>query len=180
MITPDLDKIKSTLVKVKKLAEEGSEGEKQAAQSKLSTLLEKYGVDLSELDEHVIQERDIKYNKDPDSRDIMVQIILSVAETRIWVSSKKYLAHAMLTSQQYIEVVEKYKYYWNLYKKQREYFKRAFVTKNKLYSTTTANTADVEISDNEKKEIAFLQVAIQEGNFDMNNPKGFLTEGENE
>lgn len=170
MITPDLDKIKSTLVKVRRLAEDGTDGEKLAAKSKLSELLEKYGVDLSELDDEARTERDLKHHKDPDSRDIMIQVIVSIHDTKMWVTKAQCLVHANLTTQEYIEAIEKYRYYWELYQKQKKLFKSAFITKNGLYATTGDNTYAECMTEEDRKEIAYMQSALKEGNFSKDKP----------
>lgn len=162
--TPDLDKIKQTLIKVKELAERGEDGEKQVAQNKLKTLLDKYGIDISEIEFEKPIERNIKHHKDSDSRTILVQVIASVRKTGIFITKNKHLAHAELTYDEYIEVLEKYKYFWGLYKKQKHIFQQAFITRNGLYSkreSVCENPVEHEDSD----EIVKMMMSLKKGEF---------------
>jgi len=169
--TPDLDKIKKTLLKVKELAERGEDGERVSAQNKLTSILKKYNINVSDIESEECIERDIKHNRDPDSRTILVQVILSVSDSSVFVTKGQSCAHAKLTSTQYIEVVEKYKYYWELYKKQKAIFIRAFITRNGLFSINPDNTTTAKISEQEKNEVTRMMMSLTKGDFDSGKEK---------
>ncbi len=168
--TPDLDKIKKTLLKVKELAERGENGERVSAQVKLETLLSKYNLDISELQSENPVERSISHHRDADARTILVQVIMSITNENVFITKGKYVAHAKLTSEQYIEVVEKYKYFWRLYLKQKKIFMRAFVTKNKLFAINPENIAS-NISNEDRNDVARMMMSIEKGEFSTKEQK---------
>lgn len=163
--TPDLDKIKQTLVKVKALADRGTEGEKKAAEEKLKKLLTKYGIDITEIDNQEVRERDFKHYRDLDSRMILVQVIASVRNTAIFLTKKDHQVHAEMTYNEYIEVLEKYKYFWTLFKKQRDLFKQAFITRNGLHSNEAISDNKCEINKEDSQEIAAMMFSMKKGEF---------------
>lgn len=164
--TPDLDKIKQTILKVKELAERGADGERQVAQNKLKSLLHKYGINISELQSDSTQERIIKHHKHPDSRKILVQVICSVKKTTMWKLKKGYGIVADLSYDDYIEVIEKYKYFWKLYTKQKEIFFQAFITNNKLYSAQQESSDSVpDKNPEELREIVRMMMSMSKGDY---------------
>ena len=164
--TPDLDKIKKTLLKVKELADRGEDGERIAAQSKLTALLKKYGIDISEIESQEIKERHFKHHRDADARMVMCQVIVSVRSSKVFLSKNKCLAHSHVTYDEYIEILEKYKYFWKLYKEQRLVFNRAFITRNHLYSETNKScTAKTESERAEDKEVAQMMMSLKKGEY---------------
>lgn len=132
-ITPDLDKLKTLLVKVKELAERGDSGERDVAKTKLEKLLKKYGLKLKDVELQNKNKRIFRIVNKEDCVNIISQTIWDVApKVDIKQSTRKLEVYCSLTSEEYIEVCEKFNYYWNLWCKEKKQFLTAFIIKNKL------------------------------------------------
>ena len=139
-VTPDLDKIRELALKIKELATRGEDNERDVAQNKLETLILKYGLSFEDICETTSLKRIFKVHNNTDCVDLLSQCIWDVNPTApvSKVSSKKQVL-ATLTSSQFIEVSEKFEYFWSLYIKQRdEYLNKlrdeffvGFIVKNK-------------------------------------------------
>lgn len=133
-ITPDLERIKTLIGKVLELANKGIDGEKQAAKKKLEKLLSKYGLTLADIDsEDNKLKRTFRIKNRDDYKTILTQVICDVAPSvKIQENTRKLEIYSKLNAEQYIEVKEKFDYFWNLWCKEKEQFTIAFIIKNSL------------------------------------------------
>ncbi len=162
---PDLDKIKNLLEKVQALAERGIEGEREAAKGKLKILLEKYNITLREITKNKKTKRTFSLKNTTDCASIFFHVVMDVepkANLRILASSRQMFV--WLTPQQFIEVTEKYRYFWKLYEKQKELFLHAFLIKNNIGLAPNSNCRD-SMSEVDADELMRLSSAISKGNF---------------
>lgn len=129
------DRILELVKKLKALAERGIGGEKVNAEEQLKKLIEKYNINLSDLDEPILQYRIFKFDeKDEFHKKFVRQIILSVIGLKEFYYSG--LIHnnwaVEIDDIQFIEISEKLDFYWPIFKSDLEIFYTAFVQKNEL------------------------------------------------
>ena len=170
LITPDLDKVKSLISKVRELAERGVEGERNSAQDKLELLLKKYGLKLKDIEKENRLKRTFRISNKDDCITIITQTIWDVApKTEIKQHNRKLEIYCNLTAEQYLEVCEKFEYYWKLYQQEKKEFTVAFVIKNKL--GTDGHSGDTEINEETKQGIKKKMDGITKGQFVNKNTK---------
>ncbi len=171
-VTPDLDKIRELALKIKELATRGEENERDVAHNKLEALLKKYGLSFQEIIETESFKRIFQVENTTDCVDILSQCIWDVnpdAPVSQIVTKKQVLVS--LTSSQFIEVTEKFKYFWTLYVKQRDkYIKQAkdnflvgFIVKNKLGIENDSNKE--EMSQDQIDKVVDVAGDIEKGDF---------------
>lgn len=132
-ITPDLDRLKNLISKVKELADRGVDGEQNAAKEKLQELLEKYGIKLKDIEQQNRSKRTFRIVNKDDCVTILSQVIWDVVpKTKISQHVRALEVYCLLTDEQYIEVCEKYNYYWKLWCEEKKYTLIAFVAKNHI------------------------------------------------
>jgi hypothetical protein len=100
----------------------------------------------------------------------MCQVIYSVIDkNEAFLTKKELLAHAETTYSQYIEIIEKYNYYWKLFMEQKELFLKAFVTRNELFSKNSVSlNQDTEGDDEEAQKIAKMMFSMDKGDYQPN------------
>lgn len=129
----DLERIKELLQKVNELATRGVGGEKEAAQRKLEKLLNKYGLTLNSLNNEKSKERTFKIKNREDYVTILSHVIWDIhPDAKINQNTRKLEVYSKLTTEQYIEVTEKFDYFWKLWCKEKEEFMMAFIINNRL------------------------------------------------
>jgi hypothetical protein len=174
-ITPDLEKIKILIGKVAELANRGIGGEKDAAKKKLEKLLKKYGLKLSDIDVDGDdkQQRTIRIKNREDYLTILTQVIWDVVvDIRIQQNTKKLEIYVKLTTEQYIEVKEKFDYFWNLWCKEKEQFLMAFVIKNRLGLVSNKRSDEAKQMDDETRNgIRDKMLTVARGKYLSKNTK---------
>src|SRR3990172_2198181 len=131
-INPDLGKVKELAIKLKAMADRGTEHERVVAENKLSSLLKKYGLSLQYIQENKIKQRIFPF-KCEDETMIVAHVIWSVApKISIQRKGKQKKAFCKLNPEQYIEVKEKLKFYLANYAEQKRSFVVAYILKNNL------------------------------------------------
>lgn len=118
------------LIKAKKLlelAKRGIDGEKEAAQKKLDEHLLKHGIDISEIDDAI----NIRYFSagTKDKYMILTNVILSV-NPYSKPTYEKGIVKCELDKEDYEEIKNKYKFFFNLWTVERSLLVTAFFTKN--------------------------------------------------
>lgn len=163
--TPDLDKIKELVNKVEALALRGVGGEKEAAKEKLKILLKKYGLALKELQSQRKTKRMFSLKNTGDCAVILDHIICDVdPKAKVWISPSIRKLTVWLNPEQFIEVSEKFRYFWKLYVKQKELFLHAFLVKNNLGIDPNVNCSDT-MTEEEIDELRKMISAVEKGNF---------------
>lgn len=164
-VTPDVDKIRELCLKIKELHERGEENERDVAGEMLEKILAKYGLTFDDVSELKSLRREFKVDDLEDSVSILSQCIWDVNPVAdIKMQKVKKLVLVSLTSAQFIEVTEKFKYFWALYLKQKDQFLTAFIVKNKLGLDNDSNS-EAQITKDEATEIAQMSDAIKKGEY---------------
>ncbi len=162
---PDLVKIKELLKKVGALAEHGIEGEKETAKRKLKILLEKYHITLNEITKNRKTKRTFSLKNTTDCASLFFHVVMDVEpKANLMIRSASRQMYVWLTPQQFIEVTEKYRYYWKLYEEQKKLFLHAFLIKNKIGLSPVGNCSD-KMNEKEADELMKLVNALNKGNF---------------
>lgn len=131
--TPDLDKIKSLITKVSELAKRGVDGEKESAKKKLEKLLNKYGININDINNDDKQKRIFRIKNREDYLAVLGHVIWDIVPNLdISENTRRLEVYCNLTNEQYIEVAEKFDCYWKLWCKEKEQFMLAFIIKNNL------------------------------------------------
>jgi len=132
-ITPDLDRLKNLIGKVKGLADRGVDGERDSAQKTLEKLLNKYGIKLKDIEQQNKTKRTFRIVNKDDCITVLSQIIWDVVpDAKIKQHVRALEIYCSLNNEQYIEVCEKYEYYWKLWCEEKKHTLIAFVVKNNL------------------------------------------------
>jgi hypothetical protein len=164
--TPDLDKIRETLKKLAVLAERGEENERQTALGLLQRLLQKYNLNIQDLVNTDLKEREFNYSS-RDNLTILSQCIWSInPDAQVSFDSGKNKVYVKLKSSDYIEVVEKFIYYFPLFENEKMKLMLAFICKHGL--TTSPNNCsknESNISNEEAKQVALMMSGMKTSSF---------------
>jgi hypothetical protein len=131
------------LKKVKALAERGERGEIDAAEATLARLMEKYGISEEELGEEERRRYDFFYHG-KEQKKLLRQIVYKVTNgghtyelvyTYSGRPCKTRLA-ADCTAAEKVEIEYLFRFYTDLYEREREAFLAAFIQKHELFPDT--------------------------------------------
>lgn len=142
------DNILELAKKLNALAERGEGGEKANAQDRLKFIMEKYGVTFEMLEENKKSRFEFKATK--ENFKFYNQVISSVCGNidtfyyRNEINKVNRTIIAEVTELEYIEIIEKFQFYWKKYQEDPALFYSAFVQKNHLYAKTTDKDEDSE------------------------------------
>ncbi len=163
--TPDLDKIRETLKKLAVIAERGEENERQTALGLLQRLLQKYNLSVQDLINTDLIVREFSYSS-RDNLTILSQCIWSInPDAQVSFDSGKNKVYVKLKSSDYIEVVEKFLYYYPLYEKEKMKLMLAFICKHRLTTTSTQCANNENMSNEEAKQVALMMSGMAKGSF---------------
>lgn len=165
-INNDSGKIKSLMVKLKALADNGVDGEKETAKVKLNELLQKYNI--KKFEEKSKKKRVFKLADFNDCLTIMTHCIIDTdKKAKIEGIKAKKEIYCKLTDSEYIDVCEKFNFYFPIFVNQRENFVKAFIIKNNL-GIRDNNTDTSNISDKDFSEISKMAKGINTNRFKKN------------
>lgn len=166
-LNPDLNKVKTLALKLKEMADRGTEHERVVAEKKLSSLLNKYGLTIKDVVENEVKRRTFPY-KHEDETLVLAHVIWSVIPNiPIQRRGKQKKAFCDLNPEQYIEVKEKLKFYLNDYEKQKKNFTIAYIYKNDLEVKEPKEKEDVDSADSyDSKSIIDMMKAINDVDFE--------------
>ena len=154
------------LHKLKQLAEMGDENERQSAHEILHRLLDKYNISVDEIEKPDKKQRLFKYKGFDDAKIILCHTIWSVVhEANVMCHKSKKQVYADMDYSQYIEVLEKYKFYWCEYYKSKQNFINAFILKNDLYSPTAPLEKQTDDNKSDMIETARLMSTMNKKDF---------------
>lgn len=152
-LNPDLNKVKELALKLKEMADRGTENEKTVAAKKLNTLLQKYKLTIKDIRENKLKERTFPF-KHEDERMIVAHVIWSVSpESDIYRKGKVKKAYCKLLPEKYIEIKEKLKFYLSDYVEQKSTFTIAYILRNNLEVKTPDKSSDSEKQKENKDSI---------------------------
>lgn len=129
------DRILELAKKLKALAERGEGGEKINAEEQLKRLVEKYNLELDDIENVRVQYRIFKFE---DSNEIHKKFVKQIISSVIGDKNFYYagLIHnnwaVEIDDFQYVEISEKIDFYWPMFKADLEIFYTAFIQKNEL------------------------------------------------
>lgn len=132
-ITPDSKKVNELIQKIAYMSKNGAEqGERDSAKNKLEVICMKYGIEYHDADDFESLARAFKYANN-ESKYILQHCVWDVlSDAEITQDSTSKQLFAVLSLSQYVEVKERHKHYWKLYKKEKESFMTAFILKNNI------------------------------------------------
>lgn len=163
-INNDSGKIKALMVKIKALADNGIDGEKETAKIKLNELLQKYNI--KKFEEKSKKKRVFKLADFNDCLTIMTHCIIDTDENaKIEGIKAKKEIYCKLTDSEYIDVCEKFNFYFPIFDNQRKNFVKAFIIKNNLGITEKEHTDTEKISDKDFFEISKMAKDININRF---------------
>lgn len=162
---PSNEKTIELLKKLKALADRGVDGEKDTAEIMLTRTLEKYGMTLEDIETPRLKKRFIDYKKE-DER-LLFQIVSSVIgnkglKERSTKTNKQYRWRWMLSDSEFIELDNKFEFYYKLYETEKKNLFGAFAMKHQLFPTDS-EAADWDDLTEEQKEQYRQQQRLSRG-----------------
>ncbi len=125
--------------KLKALADKGVGGEKTNAVVMLQKLLDKHGLTIEDIEGEKIQGFDIRIQK--AQKQFFYQVIANVVPGEEPVIEKYTYRRSWyrvnVTATQWVEIEQKFRFFWREYQSQIGIFYKAFIQRNKLYRTLT-------------------------------------------
>lgn len=159
-----MDKIKSKLLKIKRLAESGSLGEREAAMLALERALKKYDIESHEISEDEILEYSLGCDNEIEKKLCYQVIISTMSDDSVLVYTKDD-AYGRLFFQcsylDYIEVGLKYDIYKSSLSEEMDIFYEAFVHKNRIFPSVIRGEQDLE--DDDEKDIDLNRINKMKG-----------------
>lgn len=126
------NKLIELIKKIKKLAEKGKYGEKNAAKEKLRILCEKYNVDEKELE--IEEKRDYFFIlRDKNERDLLTNIVCMVLDVPVtkW-KERNNCVKISLTETQYDDINNAFSYYQTMYDDYKRYIIQGIIARNAI------------------------------------------------
>jgi hypothetical protein len=149
------EKIIELARKVKALAEQGTDGERSAAEGRLKILMEKYGFTPEDIESD--QKRKIEVNYPNRHKRLLRQILIKVlgkdADILYYKNSHKNLYLVYGTSAEEVEIRALFDHYSKAFDKESETFFSAFVQRNNLLPKDRGCLDISELSEEEREEI---------------------------
>lgn len=159
------DKEKELIEKINRLAKDGVGGEKINAEKKLKALMEKFGITEEDLESN---RKYIYYYKVPNKNTIyyrlFIQIVANFNNKIRTTAVERHIMGIELTPEENIELSARIDFYFSCYKKDEEYFFRAFVHKNDLYSGVDTETKATEEVINEMLKVMQISEGLEKHN----------------
>lgn len=170
-LNPDLQKVKLLALKLKEMAERGTEHERVVAEKKLSSLLNKYRLTIKDIIENEVKKRTFNF-KHEDETLILAHVIWSVVpKINIQRTGRQKKAFCNLSTEQYIEVKEKLKFYLKDYNNQKNDFTIAYILKNNLEIPNTESEVEITSAQN----IQVMMKVINDVNFESTKKRKQIT-----
>lgn len=170
-LNPDLQKVKSLALKLKEMADRGTEHERAVAEKKLSSLLNKYRLTIKDIIENEVKKRTFNF-KHEDETLILAHVIWSVVpKINIQRTGRQKKAFCNLSTEQYIEVKEKLKFYLKDYNNQKNDFTIAYILKNNLEIPNTESEVEITSAQN----IQVMMKVINDVNFESTKKRKQIT-----
>jgi hypothetical protein len=149
------EKIIELAKKVKALAEQGTAGEKAAAEGRLKFLMDKYGLTAEDIESETKNKAIFAYKN--GQKWLVHQIIVNVlgkgADIYIMKGSHKNECHAYMTASEEIEIRAKIDHYVRAYERDLQTFHSAFIFRNELLPKDAGTMDRSKMSEKQKEEI---------------------------
>ena len=141
----EYDKIIELAKKLHELAKRGEGGEKRTAEQMLTRFLKKHDITTEDIQSDIVKEREFFYGNDTEKRGLMAEVILSsleryveLYETKTGQKGKFTKLRIAITDSEYFEIDAKIHFYWNVYQREKNIFRLAFIQTNKLFRNPKA------------------------------------------
>ncbi len=153
------------LKKVKKLAEHGVGGERDAAQALLSRLMKKYDIAEIDLSDDALEERGFTY-KTPYERKLLHQLFNKIADDRECYRYRggkgaRTILYLKCTKAEAVQIDIEYDFYKALFAEEVGWLFQAFVQKHKIFDMKPGH-ATSEISDEDFLRLSALMAGLQD------------------
>ncbi len=154
--------IHEKLRKLLALAQQGIGGEKTNAQARLEALMQKHGIQLSELEDEAKKTQWFKPARGSIERRLLFQVISQVCgNTSTWKNkSKPGRIGVEVTKSQHLEIDLRYSAYLIALQKQMDITFSAFIHTNQIFPDGPASDAPSKLSDTELKQIAIAMLGM--------------------
>lgn len=169
-MTNDHEKIQALLLKLKAMAERGEAHERDVAQIKLDDLIAKYNLEPGKAknDKRIFKVRDWAEHK-----NLLLQCIIDVkANAKMEGDKTGKKIYVELEDLEYIEVCEKWDYYWKEFLIQKEGLFTAFVVKNKI-GTNGNDEKNTDLNEDRISETVKFMAVIDQKKFANKNKNWF-------
>jgi len=171
------------LAKVKALAEQGFDGEKDSAAEILDRLMKKYGITAEELDAESTADFQFEFHSKAEER-LLLQIIYMVTNSPVTFEYKnnrtnrkcRTLMGANCTSAQRIEIEFLFDFYSELFKREQKALLSAFIQKHRLFGDGSYWSDDEEPSGSEMTKEERMKMLQLMGALDEETPTRRLCE----
>lgn len=147
------EKILNLAKKVNQLSKKGVDGEKKSASEKLDLLMTKYGITWEMLESETKTQREFLILG--EQRRFFNQVVSSVCggDAEVYFNKldnnkKKKRFYVTMSDIDFIEVSEKFNFYWEKYQEDLKVFYSAFIQNNHLYRKRT------EDDDSESEDVS--------------------------
>ncbi len=153
------------LKKVKKLAEQGVGGERDAAQALLSRLMEKYDVAELDLSDDALEEHGFTY-KTPYERKLLHQLFNKIADDRECYRYKggkgsRTVIYLKCTKAEAVQIGIEYDFYKALFAEEVNWLFRAFVQKHEIFDMKPGHKTS-EISNEDLLRLNAIMAGLQD------------------
>lgn len=136
-----MDTIINLLRKIKRLADDGMDGEREAAQAKLELLLEKHNLTLDDIGDQTVSSHVFRY-KNKMEKDLLMQCVVHISQTRqvshAYVRNKKEVWFKT-TKAQAVDIESIYGHYRKELTKEMEAFFYAFLHRHQIFGPPDDN-----------------------------------------
>jgi hypothetical protein len=131
------DKKMELLKKLKALADRGERGERDAAQKKLTELMEKFGVEDADLSDEKLEDAEFRY-RDRFEEKILQQVFYKVNHERevyVYTKSRAKVLLWRCTKAEAIQAGIEYEFFNDLWRDEVKLFLEAFIQKHRIFRT---------------------------------------------
>jgi len=129
--------------KLKALADQGIEGEKENAIDKLDRLMKTHGITLEQIEGEKMSHECIEHKA--NNKYLAYQCVFKVLGTNVSIWGHRYKRTAFFvecTKAEYIEIITNLEHYWELYQKESKLFFKAFILRNKIHGELNVVSGD--------------------------------------
>ena len=168
---PISESIKGLLKKIKTLAEKGFSGEREAAKSKLSALMDKYGITFDDLmDQECIDE---KYHyRTRFEKKLLLLLAVMITDGRVKDYSRQrggMIIKLRMTKAEHLEVAMLFNVYRKALKDELELFFSAFIQRHRIFPSSPTSDVRKSLTSEDIERIRRM-VAMMQGIGNVGDP----------
>lgn len=153
------------LKKLKALAEQGVDGEKENARNMLDKLMVKYKVEEADLSEEALEDHDFRYHNEFEKK-LLIQLIYKIATGRREYSYRygrgsQTTYGCTCTKAEALQIQIEYEFYLTLWKEEMAMFFRAFIQKHQIFDTKPGH-ATTALGEEEAERMRCMMSGMQD------------------